>query len=128
MAKAHLALFSILFFSNFSLESALSQCYPGLGDCGNPTPEGKPPIKSPSHGQKECGWFTILYCSRDIENARATSAKLGARVIDTSSTQYPAFRAGWFCSGFGPIEKQDAQDLADRFLSQYPTAYIKNSC
>ncbi|MGJ4971108.1 MULTISPECIES: hypothetical protein [unclassified Bradyrhizobium] len=84
----------------------------------------------PSEGGRRCGYYAIAYCSEDLSVARGISGALQAQLIDTNARNYyPNFRAGWYCVGVGPLNRDTAQSAAQGYKQRgYPTAYFKNSC
>lgn len=63
-----------------------------------------------------CGWYAIFQCAK--------SRRVGGpgRVIRTSD--YPNFRAGWYCRVMGPFgSRGQAVDRADEF-----GGYAKSAC
>jgi hypothetical protein len=89
-------------------------------------------LKAPQGGfvrkVQQCGWFAIYYCSRDWRDARAAASAEGARVVDSSSPDFPNFRPGWYCAAFGPMGYNDALATRDSLLGRYRDAYAKSSC
>jgi Flp pilus assembly protein TadD len=94
--------------------------------------QAAPPPIAPSppsaNAAPECGWFAIIFCSQIESEALSISSAHGARTIDTNSSAYPNFRKGWYCSGYGPMQKSAAEARAASARASFATAYIKNSC
>jgi hypothetical protein len=75
-----------------------------------------------------CGWYAIVYCG-GRRDAQSFSNQNGfGYVIDTNDSDYPNFRAGYYCVVDGPMGRSAALNLAARSRSFAPTAYAKSAC
>lgn len=78
---------------------------------------------------QECGWYAIYSCSRSRGEAQRFSRDNDVGyVIDTSDSDYPNFRRGYYCVVEGPMSRGRALSAADRASDFAPSAYAKNAC
>lgn len=78
---------------------------------------------------QECGWYAIYSCSRSRGEAQRFSRDNDVGyVIDTSDSDYPNFRRGYYCVVDGPMSRGRALSAADRASDFAPSAYAKNAC
>jgi hypothetical protein len=89
-----------------------------------PVPGRAAPIASPS----QCGWYVIFLCSRNRQDVVAAANREKALVIDSSSTEFAAFRKGWYCAAFGPADRSPALKQLATVRRRYVSAYAKASC
>lgn len=87
-----------------------------------------------SAGERQCGWYAVLGCSRDayaaeriLEGVRGIvlPGSAGTHVVETSD--YPGFNPGLFCVVDGPFESQaEAENV--HWQDMVPNAYVKRGC
>jgi tetratricopeptide (TPR) repeat protein len=101
---------------------------PAIAVTPSPPPAVSAAPSAPSTGPR-CGWYAIFFCSRSqSEAANWPRERNVGFVISTDSSDYPNFRAGWYCAVEGPMPRSEALREADRFRQFAPTAYAKNAC
>lgn len=92
-----------------------------------PTPV--PPAFSAMQTAQNCGYFAILGCFKSYGEAENWNNKIeSGHVINTTSAEYPAFRAGFYCVAHGPTSQGAAQSVMRGWRKYVPDAYVKNSC
>lgn len=88
-----------------------------------------PKTANPFPKPRQCGWYAIASCSTKFSAAKRTANHVNAEVINTSSRNFPNFRAGYFCSAIGPLSRGQALGIAGDLKSEgYGSAYAKSSC
>jgi hypothetical protein len=93
------------------------------------TPAPKAPQMGGMQFAQTCGWCAIYACTQGHREASGIAARYRGYVSNTSSDEFPNFRAGWYCVVEGPTSQGQATDWAsDGRRSGYGTAYAKNSC
>lgn len=76
-----------------------------------------------------CGWYAISTCSTSYNAAQNGADNFGGYVINTSSSKYPNFRGGYFCSVRGAFSKNKARKIRNNMrYNGAKSAYIKNAC
>ena len=84
---------------------------------------------APNIRMAQACWYAILACSNTSGEARAWSNRHGVgRVINTSSDEFPNFRAGYYCVVIGPMGAGQAQATARSYRGISPTSYAKSGC
>jgi hypothetical protein len=74
-------------------------------------------------------WYAVLSCSTSRREAARWVDQHGVgRVINTSSDEFPNFRAGYYCAVEGPMSQSAAQRVVSRWRGVSPTAYAKSGC
>jgi len=104
--------------ANMTLALALPKAAPAL-------PEGTAPLKTQSTFNG-CGWYAIIACD---QNRRSMQRLVGEGLMLIRTSDYPNFRAGWWCVGDGPYTYQGgAQEIVSNWKQDFPTAYVKRGC
>src|SRR5947209_19274861 len=81
------------------------------------------------HPVQACGFYAILGCYGTRGEAQRWSNQIDeGYVVNTTSAEYPSFRAGFYCVVNGPTSRGRAQGVAASWRSVVPSAYVKNAC
>ena len=81
---------------------------------------------------QRCGLYVIGTCSRSSREANREADEIGlGYVINTSSSNYPNFRSGFYCVVEGPLDdRYEAEAIRRRWLRRGApsSTYIKDAC
>jgi hypothetical protein len=92
-------------------------------------PRQPAPPASPKVQVAQACWYAIMLCSTSRSEATRWSNNNGiGYVINTSSDEFPNFRAGYYCVVEGPMGQGRAQATANSYRGISPTAYAKSGC